>query len=236
VRLTAASATPQSASAARLSASCAAPPAKCGRPAGEFRRVVDQRQGQLAAAFAEFRQDVVDRADERRAFADERVAAAAGRAVRPARHGAERPTEVAGEARGDHAAAVDVGLDHDHHADEAGDDPVALRERLPVRRPAEREFGEHAAVGLHLRAEPHRFRREGQVEPVADDRGGAPGGVQRAFVRRGVDAAGQAADDPPALPREVARERARQRSPSEVQCREPMMPTARSVGNCAPSA
>ena len=141
------------------------------------------------------------------------MAAAARGTIGAARHRAERPAEVACEARRDHAAAVDVGLDHDHHADEARDDAVALRERLPVRRPAEREFGEHATVGLHPRAEANRFRRKRQVESVADDRRGASRGVERAFVRRGVDAAGQAADDPPALFREVAREAARERSP-----------------------
>ena len=141
------------------------------------------------------------------------MAAAASGAIRPAGHGAQGPAEVTRETCGDHAAAVDVGLDHDHHAHETRDDAVALRERLPVRRPAEREFGEHAAVGLHPRAEAHRFRGEGEVESVADDRRGAAGGVQRAFVRRGVDPAGQAADDPPALLCEVARERPRQRSP-----------------------
>ena len=68
------------------------------------------------------------------------MAAAARWAVGAAGHGAEGLAEVAGEAGGNHTAAIDVGFDHYHYPHQSGDNAVALRKGLSVRGPTQRKF------------------------------------------------------------------------------------------------
>ena len=139
------------------------------------------------------------------------MAPAARRAVGAPRHGAKRLTEVSREACGDHAAAIDVGFDHHHHAHQPGDDAVALRKGLPVGGTAEREFRKHAALGFHAGPQADGLWREGEVQSVTDHGRRTPVRIERSFVCGGVDAPGQSADNPPALLREVAGETAGER-------------------------
>ena len=94
------------------------------------------------------------------------MAAAAGRAVDSARQGAEGLALFASEPRGDHAAAIDIGFDHDDGLDEPRDDAVTLGKTLPIRWAAQGEFGQHAAPLSHALAEFKGLRWVGEVKAM----------------------------------------------------------------------
>src|SRR5205823_913952 len=85
------------------------------------------------------------------------------------------------------------GLDHDHAEAETGDDAVAAGEILIARLVVRRDLRDDAALFLQGLVEGGVLTWIDVADPAAED--GHRAERQRAFVRRGVNAAGHAGND-----------------------------------------
>ena len=146
--------------------------------------------------------------DQRRAVADQLVAALRARIERRAGHRHHLAPRLGGQPRGDQRAGPRRGLDHHRPALDPGDDPVAVREMARARLGPGRHFGEHQPALVQRRLPLLVFRRVEDVDAAGDDADRAA--VQRAVVRRAVDPAGQARDDDQVLLPEIVRQAARE--------------------------
>ncbi len=136
------------------------------------------------------------RLDDRRAVADQRMAAPVAAAQHVAGDGHHVAPLLERAGGGDQRARPLCRLDDDDGAGQAADQPIAHREVERQRRRARRVFAEHHAA-------PPRSRRRQRTRAPPDrcDRGPEPSTatvrpvLQRAAMRRRIDAARQAADD-----------------------------------------
>ena len=133
--------------------------------------------------------------------------------------------------RRDQRARLQRRLDDQRAAREAGDDAVAAREVLRQRRRAERELADDEAVrprcGARARDAASDRRDRGRCRRRRSSHAGA---LERAFVRRAVDAEREARDDrQPGAAQVRARTRARSRRPCGVALRLPTIGDRRAL-------
>ena len=133
--------------------------------------------------------------------------AASRRAVLDAaRHGEDFLALLVGVPGGDQRAAAVGRLDDDHAQRQAADQPVALRKRAGQRLHVRRRFADQRALGGDFGGQLVVLRRI-DVHHAAGQHGDRPSaGRQRAAMRRGIDAAGQSADDRQARPGKARRQ------------------------------
>jgi len=129
--------------------------------------------------------------------------AALRRAQEVARHGAPRASEPARGGRGRERTAAFRGLDDDRHRGERGDQAVAADERAGTERRTGLDLAQQRAALRDLAGERLVMRGRDRVQPRGDHRDRGAAGGERPAVRRGVDAAGQPADDGAAEHREI---------------------------------
>ena len=100
-------------------------------------------------------------------------------------------------------------LCHQHAQRHARDDAVAVQEAVLRGRNAHRVFADHAAAAAQYRVHELAVRLGVKfIQRAAEHRHRAPARIQRAPVRRRVDARRQPGDDAHALPRQLLRHRA----------------------------
>ena len=161
--------------------------------AGASRRSGAARRGRGGDA-VQLLQDVVHRAAQGRAVADQLVAALVVRLVGQAGHGKHRAALLGGMLGGDEGARLLGGL-HDHHdARQAGDDAVAGREQPLERLLPHGAFGHQRAVGRDPLRHAAMLGRVEVGQPAGQHGHGAPAGLQGRGMGDAVDAARHAGD------------------------------------------
>ena len=152
-------------------------------------------------------EDVLDAQHRRRAALDQPVGARRLGARDPAGDRADGPAQLGGEVGGGERAGALRRLDHDRDAGEAGDDPVA-RDEAPAHGPKPGGISDTTAPRSTTCAYSWRLLGGyGTSAPLPDGDDGSAG-LQRAGVRRGVDAEREARDHRHAGGGEAAAERA----------------------------
>ena len=130
---------------------------QCRQHAGLARR---RRPVARGKQILELAQHVLRAFAQLRAFFDQVVAALAARRINPPRHRENLPAVFRREIRRDERAAGKVRLDDNRAERHAGDDAVADRETLLVRRTVERELRDDRAVGGDALEQFRVLRRE----------------------------------------------------------------------------
>ena len=142
--------------------------------------------------------------DQRRAVADQLVAALRARVERRAGHRHHLAARLGGQPRGDQRARARRRLDH--HRPRASPAMIRLRQgKWRARGSVPGGCSATSSPRSHMRLLPRLvLRRIGDVDAAGDDADRAA--FQRAVVRGAVDAAGEARDDDQALLAEVVRQ------------------------------
>ena len=120
------------------------------------------------------------------------MAAARLRVVDVARDGEHLSPDLGRQAGGDQRAGLQRGLHHQRAGALGGDQPVALRKVARQRSGAQRVFAQQQAMLGQAPRQRQMGARVDAVQPGAHEGDAAAGAVQRALVRRTVDALGQA--------------------------------------------
>ena len=171
-----------------------------------------RRAGDLAVECADALDHVGRGLDQRRAVADQLVAALGARIERRARHRHHLPPRFGRQPGGDQRTGLRRRLDHHRSRGQPGDDPVAVGEVARPRLGARRHFGDQQAALGNVVLPRLVFGRIEDVDPAGDD--GDRAAFKRTVMRRAVDARGpgRRRRSPPSWPKSCASPRAKRQA------------------------